>query len=119
MNTAMGTNVKVIVDERARPDVRAMFEALGVNERTSPVESADVFVLGDGAHVGFFFVPPEEALDEQGLARSVWLEVRVDDVEAARAALDGLAIERVPYHDVTHSYHRAPGGLVFRLASLG
>ena len=118
MKTAMGTNVKIIVNESARPRVRAMFEVLGVRDHESPVESADVYVLGDGAHVGFFFVEASEALDEKELARSVWLEFRVEDVTAARDALDRLSIERVDYADPTHTYHRAPGGLVFRLAAL-
>lgn len=118
MQTAMGNHVKILALESARPKVRAMFEALGVLERTSPVDDADVFVLGDGAHVGFFFVPASEALDGEQLGRSVWLEFRVGDVAAAREALDRLSIERVDYFDTTHSYHRAPGGLVFRLAAL-
>lgn len=119
MKTAMGTNVKIVVNESARPKVRAMFEALGVNAGTSPMEHADVYALGDGARVGFFFVSAADALDEEQLGRSVWLEFRVADVLAARDALDRLSIERVEYDDTTHSYHRAPGGLVFRLAALG
>lgn len=119
MSTAMGTNVKVIVSASARPRVRAMFEAIGLEAPKSPAEHLDVFALHDGGNLGFCFVPAEEALGEEELARSVWLELRVGDVDAVARALDAQSIPRVEYSDTTHPYFRAPGGLVFRLARLG
>lgn len=116
MKTAMGTNVKVIVGEAARPRVRAMFEALGVTQRQELPEGIDIFVLDDGGNVAFFY---GDALGEEDLSRAVWLELRVDALEEAEKALDALSIPRVEYVDKTHSYFRAPGGLVFRLAALG
>ena len=119
MKIAMGANVKVTVGEPARGQVRAMFEALGVRAQAGHLEHVDVFVLDDGGRVGFFFVSPSEALTEAQLASSVWLELRVADVEGATRALDALSIPREPYADAAHAYFRAPGGLVLRVAALG
>ncbi|MFK7987625.1 MAG: hypothetical protein AB8I08_16515 [Sandaracinaceae bacterium] len=118
METAMGMNVKVSAPKRTQGDVRAMFAALGVTEVRNHGDSFDVFVLSDGGNIGYAFEPAEDVLTEAQFERSVWLEVRVDDVAGACAALDALAVPRVTNAKTDHDYFRAPGGMIFRVAGL-
>lgn len=117
MNTAMGLNVKITVSRAHRPAWRALFEALGASSIESPPD-AEIATLGDGGHVGAFFVDAADALPEKLAVRAPWLELRVDDPAAVARALDALAMPRVEYHDQAHAYFAAPGGFVFRLAPL-
>jgi hypothetical protein len=114
----LGNNVKISVPETARPQVRALCEALGL-----PVDSSrpafDVATTAVGGHIGFAYVPDAEALTPAQMQSSVWLELYVRDVEADAAKLDRIGLARLDFTDKSHPYFIGPGGVVFRLAAPG
>ncbi len=117
MKTAMGLNVKITASRAHAGRWRSLFEALGVSGIDSPPD-AEVARLGDGGHLGVFFVDAVDALPEELAVRAPWLELRVADPAAAGRALDALETPRLAYQDREHAYFQAPGGFVFRLAPL-
>jgi hypothetical protein len=66
--------------------------------------------------MGVYFVDAAEALTQAQAMKAAWIELTVEDVEAAARHLPGLGAAVVPYHDKEHRYFQAPGGQVFRLA---
>jgi hypothetical protein len=110
---AIGKNVKITVPESARPQVRAMLEALGL-----PVESKDTMDIGataTGGHLGFAYVAAAEALTPAQLVNAPWLELLVPDVDDYAARLDRIGLARHTYQDKAHPYFVGPG-FIFRLA---
>ena len=99
-----------------RPVLNRLFrEVLGA-AGTTPRPEIDSFVFDGGFTIGVFFVEDKAALAEADQPKASWLEFLVEDPAAVGRQLDTLGIERIDYADKDHSYHRAPGGPVFRLA---
>ena len=111
----LGNNVKISVPDTARPQVRALCEALGLPVDTSR-PGFDVATTAVGGHIGFAYVPEKDALTPAQMKNAVWLELFVPDVERAAAKLDGAGLARLDYVDKDHPYFIGPGGVVFRLA---
>jgi len=111
----LGRNVKITAPHSARADARKLFEALGASLAT-PTDAMDVFAMRD-SNIGFAYVPDADALTPVQMRIAPWLEMLVDDVDAAARRLDALGLPRIDYHDKTHPYFVAPGGAVFRLAA--
>ena len=83
-----------------------------------PEPDFTVYTLADDFNVGVYVVDDHEALGEEDQVKAPWLELLVDDLDAARGRLEGLGVAVVPYpRDPEHRYYRLPGGPVFRLAS--
>jgi hypothetical protein len=112
----LGKNLKITVDEAQRGRIRTVMQtALDATLKT-PATSMDVFVLADGANVGFTYVPADQALTAAQHRLATWFEFVVPDVAEISRRLDALDVERLDYTDKTHPYYIAPGGPVFRLA---
>ena len=113
--TKLGSNSKITAPRSVRPQIRALFEALGVSP-ISPLPDMDAYRGGAGS-IGFQFVDDAAALSVAQMRIAPWLEIEVDDPARAGAALDALDIPRLDYFDKEHAYFIAPGGLVFRLCA--
>jgi hypothetical protein len=114
--TRLGNNTKITVGAGRRDAVRAFADALGA-KLSSPGEAIDVALLDGDTRIGFAYVADEQALTEAQQRLAPWLELVVDDVEAAARRLDGIGLPRVDYSDKDHPYFAGPGGFVFRLAA--
>ena len=111
---AIGKNVKLTLPTSARPQARALLEALGL-----PLESKDAFDIATtatGGHVGFEYIADADALTPAQARVAPWLELLVPDVGDYAARLDRIGLARLDYTDKTHPYFIGPGGFVFRLA---
>ena len=113
--TRLGNNTKITVGAGRRGAVRAFADALGA-KLSSPSAAIDVALLDGDTRIGFAYVADEQALTEAQQRLAPWLELIVDDVEAAARRLDGIGLARVDYPDKEHPYFAGPGGFVFRLA---
>ncbi|MCA9666331.1 MAG: hypothetical protein KC503_12110 [Myxococcales bacterium] len=113
--TALGPNIKLTIARDAREPLRAaMTEVFGATH-ASPRDDFDVYTLGDGSHLGAYCV--DAALAAESAKLGAWIELVVDDVAAARAALARRGIEPFEYFDKEHDYIQLPGGQVVRLAA--
>ncbi len=113
--TTLGKNVKITAPLSARDQARAAFDALGA-KLVTPNETFDVFGL-DGGNIGYQYVPDGDALTPAQMQIAPWLEIAVDDVDAARDRLAALGLARLEYRDKEHPYFVGPGGVVFRLCA--
>jgi hypothetical protein len=113
--TRLGNNTKITVGAGRRDAVRAFADALGAKLSTSPT-GLDALLLDGETRIGFAYVPDDQALTEAQLYLAPWLELIVDDIDAAARRLDGVGLRRVEYADREHPYFTGPGGFVFRLA---
>lgn len=114
--TILGRNVKITLARGRRDSFRAVMTALGCDS-LNPNEDMDLYRFADGSMLGAQVVGDADALAESVLEKAPWLELVVGDVAGAATKLDELGVSRVDYHDRTHAYFRAPGGVVFRLAA--
>jgi hypothetical protein len=116
MKTTFGKNLKITVATHHRAALKDILTNVLGAKYASPRPSLDTFLFGDGFNIGFFFVPPTEALSEDAMNRAPWLELLVDDPEAAARAVVERGAGRVDYEDKDHPYVKLPGGLTLRFA---
>jgi catechol 2,3-dioxygenase-like lactoylglutathione lyase family enzyme len=108
--------MKLTIDRAHRDRTRALFTEILGCATVSPMPDLEVYKLDDGFGIGVYFVDAADALPPDEQLKSAWLEFLVDNVDAAVRALDALGLERHTYVDTAHTYFRAPGGYVFRVA---
>jgi hypothetical protein len=116
MKTTFGKNLKITVATHHREALQDILENVLGAEHASPRPNLDTFKFGDGFNIGFFFVPAKEALDEGAMRLAPWLELLVDDPDAAARAVVERGAGRVEYEDKNHPYVQLPGGLTLRFA---
>jgi hypothetical protein len=113
----LGSNIRSVAPLSARDRIRSFWIDVFGGKHVTPREDLDVFTFDDGSCLGVYFVDHEEALTlEQQRAVGTWIELAVDDADAALATLTAKGFDPLPYHDLDHRYFQAPGGQVFRLA---
>ena len=112
---SFGSNLKLTIHTDHQPRVHALFTEVFGCSFQEPMPGLSLYVFGDGACVGAYF--GDQGLPDDVAQLAPWLEFTVDDVERTRGAMAKLDIEAVPYAvDPDHTYHRIPGGPVFRIA---
>ena len=114
---SIGNNQKWTLSSDTRDGLRAFFEAGLGAKRVKELPDLDAFALDGGQMIGVQYLAPARALDAEQLFLAPWLEFLVEDVKAAITRMESLGLERVDYFDKEHTYFKAPGGIVFRLAS--
>jgi hypothetical protein len=118
--TTFGHNMKLTAARRHRDDLhKALVDGLGATPVPVPGnEDFAAWRLADDFNLGVYFVDEGEALDDDAQLLGPWLELCVDEVEAAHQRLGDLGVAHVPYaRDPEHRYFRLPGGPVFRVAA--
>jgi len=79
----------------------------------------DVVRLGEDFFIGFLYGDVSDESEFLRTARSVWLELKADDVEEmSRRILASGLVRRLEVPD-THLYFQAPGGQCLRLVGIG
>ena len=116
MKTTFGRNVKVTVAAEHREALNDIQKNVLGAQQASPRPNLDTFKLADGYNLGFFFVERTCALDDDAMRRAPWLELLVDDPEAAARAVVERGAARIDYEDKSHPYVKLPGGLTLRFA---
>ncbi len=114
----LGDNIRLTVSREHREALRELFtRGLGCSVIQPPgAADLEVYRLGEGGGIGVYYVDPGAALAPADLRLAAWLELKVEDPEATRAALEELGHRPFTYQDRAHHYFAAPGGQVFRLA---
>lgn len=110
-----GNHSSVIVPWQDRDNIRKFYcDVLG-GRITRADPERDFIRLGDDFYIGFLYGDVPDESEFLRTARSVWLEIKADNVEEMTQKILGAGVRKLDIPD-PHLYFQAPGGQVLRLA---
>jgi hypothetical protein len=112
-----GNHSSVLVPQHERDSIRTFYcDVLGgMLMRSEP--DRDFIRLGEDFFIAFLFGDVSDESEFLRSARSVWLEIKSDDVEAMRRRILDSGVRRLALPD-PHLYFQAPGGQCMRLVGI-
>ncbi len=115
---SIGNHSAHMVPRTERDRIRRFYlEALGARlMRVRP--DADDFRLGDAFYMAVMYGDQPDESEFQRTGKSIWLELRSDDVEETKRRILDFGVRPLEIPD-PHLYFQAPGGQVFRLVGVG
>jgi hypothetical protein len=114
----LGRNVRISLGRTQRQALRALMDEVFSCALASPNDGMDIYTFSDGSHLGAQLVPDDSALSPEQLKHGgAWLEISVEDLDAALAGLSRHGIAPFEYVDTEHHYIQLPGGQVLRLCT--
>ena len=110
-----GNHSSVLVPQQDRDGIRSLYcDVLG-GEITQIEPERDFVRLGDEFYIAFLYGDVPDESEFLRSARSVWLEIKSDNVdETRRKILDSGLVRKLDIPD-PHLYFQAPGGQCMRL----
>ena len=113
-----GNHSSVIVPRRDRDSIRKFYcDVLG-GKITKAEDERDFLRLGEDFFIAFLYGDVPDESEFLRTARSVWLEIKSDNVaEMRRKILDSSLVRRLEVPD-PHLYFQAPGGQCLRLVGI-
>jgi len=115
---SFGNHSSVIVPRQDRDNIRKFYCNVLGGKITKADEERDFLRLGDNFHIGFLYGDVPAVSEFLRTARSVWLEIKSDNVEEMRRKiLDSSLVRRLEVPD-PHLYFQAPGGQCLRLVGI-
>ena len=114
----LGNHSSVIVPRRDRDSIRKFYcDVLG-GTITKAEDERDFLRLGDDFYIGFLYGDVPDESQFLRTARSVWLEIKSDNVEEmTRKILESGVVRKLEVPD-PHLYFQAPGGQCLRLVGI-
>lgn len=112
-----GNHSSVLVPQHERDSIRRFYcDVLGGRLMRSEPDR-DFVRLGEDFFIAFLFGDVSDESEFLRSARSVWLEIKSDDVEAMRRRILDSGVRRLALPD-PHLYFQAPGGQCMRLVGI-
>ena len=113
-----GNHSSVIVPRQDRDNIRKFYcDVLG-GKITKAEEERDFLRLGDNFHIGFLYGDVPDVSEFLRTARSVWLEIKSDNMEeTSRKILESGLVRKLDVPD-PHLYFQAPWGQCLRLVGI-
>jgi hypothetical protein len=113
-----GNHSSVIVPRQDRNNIREFYcDVLG-GTITKADPERDFLRLGEDFYIGFMYGDVPDESEFLRTARSVWLEIKSDDVEQLRhRILESGLVRKLDIPD-PHLYFQAPGGQCLRLVGI-
>jgi hypothetical protein len=114
----IGNHSSVIVPRQDRDNIRKFYcDVLGgVITKADP--ERDFFRLGEDFYIVFLYGDVPDESEFLRTARSIWLEIKSDDVEEMRQRiLDSGLVRKLDMPD-SHFYFQTPGGQCLRLVGI-
>lgn len=113
-----GNHSSVIVPQQDRDSIRKFYcDVLGGTVTKADPER-DFLRLGENFFIAFLYGDVPDASEFLRSARSVWLEIKSDNVEEmSRKILESGLVRRLDMPD-PHLYFQAPGGQCLRLVGI-
>ena len=113
-----GNHASVIVPQRDRDSIRTFYCDVLEGVITKEENERDFVRLGDNFYIGFLYGDVPDESEFLRTARSVWLEIKSDDVEEMRRKiLESGLVKKLEVPD-PHLYFQAPGGQCLRLVGV-
>jgi hypothetical protein len=113
-----GNHSSVIVPRQARDSILKFYcDVLG-GKITKAEDERDFILLGENFYIAFLYGEVPDESEFLRTARSVWLEIKSDNVEEMRRTiLDSGLVRKLEIPD-PHLYFQAPGGQCLRLVGI-
>jgi catechol 2,3-dioxygenase-like lactoylglutathione lyase family enzyme len=112
-----GNHSSVIVPRQDRDSIRRFYcDVLG-GEITKAEPERDFLRLGENFFIGFLYGDVPDESEFLRTARSVWLEIKSDEVEEMTRKILDFGVRKLDIPD-PHLYFQAPGGQVLRLVGI-
>ena len=112
-----GNHSSVIVPRQDRQRIRQFYcDVLG-GQITKAQDERDFIRLGDDFYVVFLYGDVPDESEFLRSVRSVWLEIKSDDVEGMIRKILAFGVRKLELPD-PHLYFQAPGGQVLRLVGI-
>ena len=112
-----GNHSSVIVPRQDRDSIRKFYcDVLG-GKITKAEAERDFLRLGDDFYIGFLYGDVPDESQFLRTARSVWLEIKSDNVEEMTRKILDFGVRKLEIPD-PHLYFQAPGGQVLRLVGI-
>ena len=109
-----GNHSSVIVPRQDRDSIRKFYcDVLG-GKITKGGNERDFLCLGDNFYIVFLYGDVPDESEFLRTARSVWLEIKSDNVEEMTRKILGFGARKLDIPD-PHLYFQAPGGQCFQL----
>jgi hypothetical protein len=114
-----GNHASVIVPRQDRDCIRKFYcDVLG-GEITKAQEERDLVRLGENFYIAFMYEDVPDESEFSRTARSIWLEIKSDNVkETRRKIVESGLVRKLDIPD-PHLYFQAPGGQCLRLVGIG
>ncbi len=114
----VGNHSSVIVPRQGRDSIRKFYcDVLG-GKITKEENERDFLRLGENFYIAFLYGDVPDESEFLRTARSVWLELKSDNVEEMRRKiLDSGLVRKLDVPD-PHLYFQAPGGQCWRLVGI-
>jgi hypothetical protein len=113
-----GNHSSVLVPRHDRDAIRHFYRDVlgGVLVRAEP--ERDFFRLANDFYIAFLYAEVADESEFLRSARSVWLEIKSDDVEETKRKILDSGVRKLDVPD-PHLYFQAPGGQCLRLVGIG
>ncbi|MDP9334321.1 MAG: VOC family protein [Actinomycetota bacterium] len=114
-----GNHAAVVVSRQEQDTIRAFYCGVLGFKAIRQTDDKDDFQLGDDEYFHITILYGEFADQSEFLrsGRSIYLELKADDVEAMRQKIIDSGVRTIEMPD-PHLYFQAPGGQVFRLVGI-
>ena len=113
-----GNHSSVIVPRQDRDSIRKFYcDVLGATI-TNAQDDRDFLRLGENFYIVFMYGDVPDASEFLRTARSVWLEIKADNVEEMRRKIVESGLVRKLEIPDPHLYFQAPGGQCLRLVGI-
>ena len=114
----VGNHSSVLVPRQDRDSIRKFYcDVLGWKIMKADPER-DFICLGEDFYIGFLFGDVPDESEFLRSARSIWLEIKSDNVEAMRRSIVESGLVRKLEVPDPHLYFQAPGGQCLRLVGI-
>lgn len=113
-----GNHSSVIVSQKDRDNIRKFYCDVLDGIITKAEDERDFIRLGEGFYIVFLYGDVPDMSEFLRTARSVWLEIKADEVEEMRQKiLESGLVKKLDIPD-PHLYFQAPGGQCLRLVGI-
>jgi catechol 2,3-dioxygenase-like lactoylglutathione lyase family enzyme len=112
-----GNHSAVIVPRKDRDKIRNFYcDVLGC-KITREEDHKDDLRMGENFHMAFMYGDDADESEFLRTGKSVWLEIKSDNVEGMRQKILDFDVRKLDIPD-PHLYFQAPGGQVLRLVGI-
>ena len=116
-NVIFGNHSAVMVPRTERERIRKFYcDVLGC-KITGQTDQKDTLRTGDNFYTAFLYGDSADESEFLRTGKSVWLEIKSDNVEEMRRKILDFGVRRLEVPD-PHLYFQAPGGQCLRLVGI-
>ena len=112
-----GNHSSVIVPFKEREKIRQFYCTVLGGSIVKAEEERDFYCLGENFYIAFLYADVPDASDFLRSARSIWLEIKSDNVGEMRQRILDSGVLQLDIPD-PHLYFQAPGGQCLRLCGI-